>query len=104
MSRNNQEQVLSLLGLARRAGQLVSGESTVIQVIRNGEAQLVFFASDGGSATAKKVADKCHYYHVALVTAYDADQLSQAIGAKRKLIAVTQPGFAKKMTSLLTNN
>ncbi len=104
MKSSNQQQVLSLLGLAQRARQLVSGEQTVIKAIRNGEAQLVFLASDSGAATVKKVTDKCRYYQVTISTAFDASQLSQAIGTSRKLIAVTQPGFAKKMTSLLKNN
>lgn len=35
---------------------------------------------------------------------YQAAELSTAIGAQRKLLAVTQQGFANKMTSLLEND
>ncbi|WP_295746500.1 YlxQ-related RNA-binding protein [uncultured Limosilactobacillus sp.] len=97
------QQVLQLLGLAKRAGQLTSGEPSVVKAIRNDEARLVVLASDAGAATAKKVTDKCHYYQVALTTAFTANEISAAVGAQRKVLAVTQSGFAKKMTSLLNN-
>lgn len=100
---SNHQQVLNLLGLAQRAGQLKSGEQTVIKAIRTNQASLVVLASDTGQATAKKVNDKCRFYKVKLTTVFTAEEISTAIGAKRKLLAVTQPGFAKKMTSLLNN-
>lgn len=101
--RNSHQQVLQLLGLAKRAGQLTSGEPSVVKAIRNDEARLVVLASDAGAATAKKVTDKCRYYQVTITTAFTANEISIAVGASRKVLAVTQAVFAKKMTSLLNN-
>lgn len=102
--KNRHQQVLQLLGLAKRAGQLTSGEQEVLKAIRNGKTFLVFVASDIGGATKKKVLDKCRYYQVHYSMRYQAAELSTAIGAQRKLLAVTQQGFANKMTSLLEND
>ncbi|WP_367341762.1 YlxQ-related RNA-binding protein [Limosilactobacillus sp.] len=94
-------QVLSLLGLARRARQIETGEGTVLKAIRKGKSQLVFLASDAGAATAKELTDKCNYYHVALVRQFTASELSDAIGMTRKIISVNQAGFANKMKKIM---
>lgn len=94
-------QVLSLLGLARRARQIETGEGTVLKAIRQGKAQLVFLASDAGAATVKELTDKCHYYHVTLVRQFNSTELSAAIGLSRKIISVNQAGFANKMKTIM---
>ena len=45
---------LQLLGLAMRAGKVVSGEELVIREIRSGKAQLVILAEDAKKNTEKK--------------------------------------------------
>ena len=94
-------QVLSLLGLARRARQIETGEDTVLKSIRRGNSKLVFLASDTGQATKKEIADKCHYYHVTLVQSFSAAELSKAIGMSRKIVSVKQVGFANKMKKIM---
>ncbi len=93
--------VLNLLGLARRASRLTTGDQLVLSAIRSGEAKLVFVASDA-SANTRKFSDKSSYYQVPLVTMFSKMDLSQAIGSDRAMIAVTDAGFAKKMQELLT--
>ncbi|MGZ7246578.1 ribosomal L7Ae/L30e/S12e/Gadd45 family protein, partial [Streptococcus pyogenes] len=43
---NKKQKVLNLLGLAQRAGRLISGEELVVDAIRKGQAKLVFLAED----------------------------------------------------------
>ncbi|KMO58564.1 50S ribosomal protein L7, partial [Lacticaseibacillus rhamnosus] len=50
--------VLNLLGLARRASRLTTGDQLVLSAIRSGEAKLVFVASDASANTRKKFSDK----------------------------------------------
>lgn len=86
---------LSMLGLAQRAGKLVSGEEQVIQTIQKRKAYLVLLASDASLNTAKKITDKCNFYHIPLNQDYERRTLGQAIGKKeRVMIAVTDKGFA----------
>lgn len=101
MAKSNDQQVLSLLGLARRARQLVSGEAIVLKNIQTNQAKFVFLAKDAGKATSKKFTDKCHTYHVPCSQEFTKSQLSQATGQSRTVIAVVQPGFARKFEELL---
>ena len=99
---NKQQQTLNLLGLARRARQLQSGEGIVIKAIQTQKAKFVFLASDTGAASAKKITDKCQYYHVPYTQKFTKSQLSQATGQHRTVFCVMQSGFARKFEELLT--
>ncbi|RND52825.1 putative ribosomal protein YlxQ [Lacticaseibacillus paracasei] len=94
--------VLNLMGLARRASRLVTGDNLVLGAIRSREAKLVYVANDASANTRKKFSDKSSYYEVPLVTEFSKMELSQAIGSDRSIIAVVDAGFAKKMQQLLT--
>ncbi|KRK74364.1 L7Ae/L30e/S12e/Gadd45 family ribosomal protein [Lacticaseibacillus nasuensis] len=96
------QQAEQLLGLARRAGKLTTGEGFVLTAIRDGSAKLVMLASDTAKNTTKTISDKSSFYEVPLSTALTRDQLSNAIGALRSVVAVTDSGFAKKLIKLLT--
>ncbi|MDR0199113.1 MAG: YlxQ-related RNA-binding protein [Streptococcaceae bacterium] len=89
--------VLNLLGLARRAGKLVTGEELVIKAVQEKSCALVFLASDASENLKKKLTDKTTSYGVTLRLDYTADELSQAIGTNRKVLAVCDLGFAKTM-------
>jgi len=91
---------LSRLGLARRAGKLVSGEELVLKAIRSGEAKLVLLAGDASAGTRKKIADKCSSYGVELLVGFTRFELGGAAGQpERVLFAVTDDGFAELVRS-----
>lgn len=98
---NNDQKILNLLGLARRAGKLEAGEDMALKAIRNGKASLVFFASDGGPSTLKKFTDKTTSYDVPMCTRFSKAQLADATGMPRTVLAVANRGFAKKMRQYL---
>ena len=95
------QQVLNLLGLAQRAGRLISGEELVVDAIRKGQVKLVFLAQDAGPNLTKKITDKSKTYQVEVVTAFSTLELSIAVGKSRKVLAVTDAGFTKKMRSIM---
>jgi len=99
----NDEKLLNMLGLAQRARKLVTGEEQVIQEIRREKAKIVFVASDLGQSTMKKVTDKCKSYNIPFLDKYSHIDLSSAIGQNRKVIAVMDAGFAKKIKELSVN-
>ena len=101
MDSNKQQQVLNLLGLAQRAGRLISGEELVVDAIRKGQVKLVFLAQDAGPNLTKKITDKSKTYQVEVVTAFSTLELSIAVGKSRKVLAVTDAGFTKKMRSIM---
>lgn len=101
MDSNKKQKILNLLGLAQRAGRLISGEELVVDAIRKQQAKLVFLADDAAGNLSKKVTDKSHTYQVEVVTAFSTLELSAAVGKARKVLAVTDAGFTKKMRSIM---
>lgn len=100
----NSQKQLNLLGLATRAGLLVSGEETVLAEVKKRRAKLVVLASDLSAGTKKKMTDKCHYYNVTCIEQFTTIEMSQAIGKKRSILAFVDSGFANSFTVLSDNN
>jgi ribosomal protein L7Ae-like RNA K-turn-binding protein len=94
-------QLLNLLGLATRAGKIVTGEEFCVMGIRSGEVKYLFLASDAGVNTTKKITDKASFYNVEVNTIFSTSELSSAIGKQnRKVIGIKDIGFAKKMKEI----
>ena len=58
------DKVLGMIGLAVRAGKMISGEENIINAVRSGKAHMVLLASDASGNTKKMYSDKCRYYTV----------------------------------------
>ncbi|KAF6574309.1 L7Ae/L30e/S12e/Gadd45 family ribosomal protein [Paenibacillus sp. SEL3] len=87
---------LSGLGLAMRAGKLLTGDEIVYKAIRSSEAKLVILAKDASMNTQKKFRDKCGTYKIPLMIGFDRESLGSSIGKpERVVLAVTDQGFAK---------
>ena len=97
----NKTKILNLLGLAMRAGKLVTGEELTLKDIRANKAKFVFVAQDASENTRKKIKDKSSYYNVPVSELFSQFELSQAIGRPRMVIGVTDAGFATKIKELL---
>ena len=97
----NKQKISNLLGLAQRAGRIISGEELVVKAIQDQKAKLVFLAQDAGPNLTKKIHDKSDYYQVEVITVFSTLELSIAVGKPRKVLAVTDAGFTKKMRSLM---
>ncbi|MFL2100563.1 YlxQ-related RNA-binding protein [Desemzia sp. FAM 23989] len=98
----NEQKALNLLGLATRAGKLVSGEDLTIKHVRSEKAKVVIIANDASENTRKKISDKCQYYEIPYTIQYSKAELSQAIGKERTIVCLTDAGFAKKIRELLS--
>ncbi|MYL33184.1 50S ribosomal protein L7ae [Pontibacillus yanchengensis] len=93
---------LNMVGLAFRAGKCTLGEEAIVRDIQAKRAYLVLIAHDIGASTNKKLTDKCRSYEVTFREVDDRDTLSSAIGKTgRVAIAITDRGFATKITSML---
>ncbi|GAP00213.1 L7Ae/L30e/S12e/Gadd45 family ribosomal protein [Fructobacillus ficulneus] len=98
---NSKDKILQLLGLARRSNNLVFGTGDTLTAIQKSKAKIAFFPIDGGASQQKKFRDKANFYQVTLVEDFTKDELSQAIGLNRSIMAITDNGFAKKINELL---
>ena len=75
----NKQQVANLLGLAQRAGRIISGEELVVKAIQEGKAKMVFLAGDAAPNLSKKIKDKSNYYQVEVVTVFSTLELIPAL-------------------------
>lgn len=90
----------SNLGLAMRAGKMVTGDEGVLDAIRKGEAKLVIVAQDASENTRKKFRDKCIYFQTPHLEYGLREQLGPSIGrAERVVMAITDSGFAKMLVN-----
>ncbi|MCU9612065.1 YlxQ family RNA-binding protein [Caldibacillus lycopersici] len=96
------EKWLSFLGLANRAGKIVTGEELVVKEIQKQRVKLVLIANDASENTMKKIQDKCNYYHVPVKVVSDRYTLGESIGKHaRVVIAIMDDGFSKKLLTML---
>ena len=88
--------VLSLIGLATKAGKTASGEFLTEREVKSGKAALVIVAGDASENTKKKFQNMCDYYKVPIYFYEDKDTLGHAMGKQfRASLAVLDEGFAK---------
>ena len=92
MKQNN---ILSLLGLAMRGRNLVSGEFQTVEAVKKGSAMLVIIATDASANTKKLFYDKCAYYHVPVYEYGTKETLGRAVGMDlRSSLGVCDAGLA----------
>ncbi len=97
-----QDKVLSLLGLAQRAGKLKSGNFTVEGSVKGGKSSLVLIAEDTSATSKKDIRNMCSYYQVECMEYSRKESLGHALGKEfRSVISVEDQGFAKKIKALL---
>jgi|SRR5690554_52324 len=93
--------VLNLLGLANRAGVIITGEDGVQKALQNQKLKIVFVASDASERTIDKFIKKCYFYKVVCNLDYSSEELSSALGKPRKIIGLTDHGFFNALEKLM---
>lgn len=89
------KQIQGLLGLAAKAGKIVSGEFSVEKAVREGRAFLVIVAEDASDNTKKHFSDMCAFRKLPLRVLAEKELLGKWIGKGfRASLAVTDSGFA----------
>ncbi|MDE7223698.1 MAG: ribosomal L7Ae/L30e/S12e/Gadd45 family protein [Acetatifactor sp.] len=97
-----QNKVLSLLGLAIRGHNLVSGEFQTENAVKSGHAMLVIVAEDASANTKKFFTDKSSYYGVPIYQYGTKEVLGGAIGKEqRSSLAVCDAGLAQAVMKAL---
>lgn len=87
--------VLSMLGLAARSRNVVSGGFATEQAVKCGKASLVIIAEDASGNTRKKYSNMCDFYEVPCAFHGTKAVLGHSMGKdERSVLAVTDEGFA----------
>lgn len=99
-----QDKALSMLGLAQRAGKVVSGEFSTEKAVKSIKASLVVVAADASDNTKKMFGDMCRYYNVPIYYYSDKETLGHCIGKQfRASLAVIDEGFGRQIIKHLDN-
>ena len=92
----SQNKILSLIGMATKAGKTASGEFCTEKEVKSGRAALVIVADDASDNTKKKFKNMCEFYKVPIYFYNDKDTLGHAMGKEfRASLAILDEGFAK---------
>lgn len=59
------DNVLSMLGIAAKAGRVASGEYQTENMVKSGKSHLVIVAEDASDNTKKTFRNKCEFYETA---------------------------------------
>ncbi len=90
-----QNKILSLLGLAMRGRNLVSGEFQTEEAVKNGSAMLVIIAEDSSANTKKLFHNKCFHYGIPVYEYGTKEILGRAIGKEyRACVGICNAGLA----------
>ena len=104
MKENNvviEKKILSMLGLAKKAGFAQSGEFLAEKAVKSFKADIIIVASDASENTKKKFRDMCAFYEVPYYEFGDKDSLGHALGNEmRASVAIRNAGMAKKIMEL----
>ena len=99
---NNMQKIHSLLGIAMRAGKLVSGEDGTMIDLKKGKISLVIVADDASENTKKLFKDKSSFRHVNCIELSTKSDLGISIGKdSRAVIGIKDIGFANKIIQLI---
>ncbi|GFI21281.1 putative ribosomal protein YlxQ [Lachnospiraceae bacterium] len=90
--------VYSMLGLAMKAGKVVSGEFATDKSVKSGKAWLVIVSEDASDNTKKMFSNMCEFYKVPRYFYGTKEKLGHTIGkAMRSSLAITDENFAKSI-------
>ena len=96
------DRVFSMIGMAMKAGKIVSGEFATEKAVKTGKAFLVIVSEAASDNTKKMFRNMCTFYEVPMYTHGNKDDLGHSMGKQfRASLAVTDEGFAKSIEKRL---
>ena len=94
------DKFLSLLGMARRSGNLCLGHDAAVYSVVKNKAQLCIVSEEGSERLKKEMKHACSFEGKnipVIIVNYEITELSKAIGSKAAVITVTDEGFASAL-------
>lgn len=94
-----QDNILSFIGLARKAGSLELGAEKVYEMSSIGRCKLVLLASDVSANTEKAVHNTCGHKGIPVIkTGYTKEEIGPAVGYSQcAVLTVIDTGFAQSL-------
>jgi ribosomal protein L7Ae-like RNA K-turn-binding protein len=89
------DKVLQMIGMAKRAGKIVTGGFLSEKAVKSRESSLIIIASDISDESRKAIVYSCKYYNVDYIEYADKEQLGKITGGGvRAVVSVNDRGFA----------
>lgn len=99
------DKIYSMLGLAQKAGKLVSGDETCEVTIKSNKCYLVIIAKDASERTKEKFKKICCFRDVKILEYGCKDKIGSYIGkGVRSVVGLKDINFAKKIEELIEQN
>lgn len=96
----SQDSILSMIGLAKRAGKVVSGVFSTEKAVKENKAKLVIVSEDASNNTKKLFSNKCFFYKIPVIMYSDKVSLGHSIGQElRTSVGIIDEDFAKAIIS-----
>ena len=96
------DRVLSMIGIAAKAGKIASGEFSTEKAVKTGTAYLVITAEEASDNTKKKFKNMSDFYEVPYFEYQTKENLGRAIGKEfRASLAITDANLAKAIEKKL---
>lgn len=98
----NEALIYNYLGIAQRAGKIVSGENTLINKGNFQKYTLLIIANDASQAVKKKFINKAINNNIHYLLFGNKENLGKAIGkSPRTVLALTDRNLAQKIMELI---
>ncbi len=98
------QRLLNLLGLAQKAGKVVSGEIAVEKSIKYGQAKLMILAEDVSFSSKKNYLHLAELYKLPYFVKLSKQELGTSIGKHaRSAIVLTDDGFAQSVLNIIND-
>ena len=102
---SNIDKAAGYLGLAARAGKVMSGEFSAEKAIRQKNVYLLLLSSDASSNTKEHFLRLCSKYNVPVCELFDKETLGHLIGKNyRAAAAITDPRLAEAIIKVLNTD
>jgi ribosomal protein L7Ae-like RNA K-turn-binding protein len=101
-----QDRLSFTLGLAQKAGKLVSGDTAVRICVKAGKARLLLLAADVSEGSQKQLMNMADNHSVpVLISSLDNGELGRVIGkGQRTAVAVSDRGFSEMISKNCSQN
>lgn len=97
-----QSKIYSMIGLAGKAGRVVSGDDTVRCSIQHNKVKLLIISTDASENTMKRFRNAAAYYKVEVEEFGCKEQLGGCIGkSARSVIGITDKNFGDSIRKLI---
>lgn len=98
------DRILSLLGICKRAGKLITGADTTIDSIRKSKAKLVIFANDFSKSSKKSVQTAANKYNMKTLTINQSkEKIKFTLRKICRVMTTKNKSFANKLEQLIKN-